>query len=62
MNSRKLLNGDGSTKSIVLQKESGAFNSFTPREAAEAISELKAQLWNGKPFDNQFYEARKCGL
>jgi len=59
MKSRKRLNSDGTTRCIILEKESGSFNAFTPREAAEAINELKAQLWSGVPFDNQFYEARK---
>jgi len=58
MKSRKLLNPDGTTRSIVVEKDSGAFNAFTPREAAEIINELKAQLWNGMPLDNQFYKAR----
>ena len=59
MKSRKLLNSDGTTRSIVIEKDSGAFNAFTPREAAEMILELQAQLWSGVPFDSQFYEVRK---
>ena len=54
MKSRKILNGDGSTKQIILAKDSGAYNAFTPREAVQAINELKSQLWSGMPLDSQF--------
>ena len=57
MESRKRLNDDGTTKCIILYKESGSYSAFSPREAAEAINELKAQLWSGLPLDNQFTKA-----
>ena len=58
MLSKKRLSPDGSTKYIIIQKDNGAFSSFSPKEAVEAISELKAQLWSGVPMDNQFKKAR----
>ena len=54
MKSKKILNNNGSTKQIILEKESGAYNAFTPREAAQAINELKSQLWSGMPLDKGF--------
>ena len=45
----KKLNHDGTTKCIVLHKEGGAYNVFTPREAAQAIVELSKMLWSGMP-------------
>jgi hypothetical protein len=45
----KKLNGDGITKCIVLHKDSGAYNIFTPREAAQAIIALSKILWIGIP-------------
>ena len=45
----KKLNHNGTTKCIVLHKDSGAHNVFTPREAAEAIVILKQLLWEGMP-------------
>lgn len=49
MKAVKKLNGNGTTKCIVLHKDSGAYNVFTPREAAQAIVELSKMLWSGIP-------------
>ena len=57
MKSKKILNDNGTTKQIILARESGSFNAFTPREAAQAINELKSQLWSGMPLDRQFSSA-----
>ena len=54
MKSRKQIDSNGKTTHIILQKNSGAYNVFTPREAAQAIIELKNQLWNGIPQDREF--------
>jgi len=59
MRSKKLVNSQGETVSIVLEKESGAYNAFTPREAAEAIVALKLQLWTGTPRSKQFIGVNK---
>ena len=45
----KKLQNNGKTKCIVLHKDSGAYNVFTPREAAQAIVELSKMLWTGIP-------------
>ena len=45
----KKLQNNGKTKCIVLHKDSGAYNVFTPREAAQAIVVLQTLLWEGLP-------------
>ena len=45
----KKLQDNGTTKCIVLHKDGGAYNVFTPREAAQAIVILKQLLWEGMP-------------
>ena len=45
----KKLNHNGTTKCIVLHKDSGAYNVFTPRKAAQAIVALSKMLWSGMP-------------
>ena len=57
MKSKKMLNEDGATKRIVLEKD-GAYMAFTPKQAAMAINELRAQLWRGNPLMEGFIEAR----
>ena len=49
MKAVKKLNHNGTTKCIVLHKDSGAYNVFTPREAAQAIVVLQTLLWEGMP-------------
>lgn len=51
MKAVKKLNDNGTTKCIVLHKDSGAYNVFTPREAAQAIVILKQLLWEGMPLN-----------
>lgn len=57
MQSKKIFNADGTTKYIILEMD-GVYNRFTPKEAALAINELKAQLYGGIPLHHGFYEAR----
>jgi hypothetical protein len=57
MKSKKLLNPDGTTKRIVLESN-GVYKSFTPKEAAMAINELKSQLWSGLPLSNKDVSSR----
>lgn len=54
MQSKKQIDSTGKTTHIILKKDSGAYNVFTPREAAQAINELKRQLWSGIPQTREF--------
>ena len=54
MRSKKLVNSNGETTYIVLEKEGGSYNAFSPREAAEAIVALQLQLWTGTPKSKHF--------
>ena len=58
MESRKLMNSDGTTNKIVVKHDSGMFSSYTPKQAAQMICELRAQLWTGIPFSREFREER----
>lgn len=57
MKSKKVLNPDGTTKYIILESN-GVYKTFTAKEAALAINELKAQLWSGVPLGSGFKAAR----
>ena len=46
---KKIYNIDGTTKKIVVKHDTGAYSSYTPKQAAQMILLLQQSLWNGVP-------------